>query len=488
MAENKRIPGQNLRMKLGFIGLAVALPALIFGAGVWIQAITPDTFAAIPTSVVPQSLGASQLAQSVVDEVGVPPASPPIPSPPAPTVKRQSDDLLALTSWFGRYQVASLSELIAPIQSGDTVLHYLQRMGADRMDAFNAVAALTKIWNPRDIRPGLDVTVVNGKLQGYDSRQFAGFFFRPSVGKSVVVYRNRDDSFSARVIQQELQRDVAYGGNIINSSLFQAGSDAGVPVSVLVEMIRSYSYNVDFQRDLHQGDSFEVLYDAWRDDTGTLARTGDLQYAALTVQGKKREIFAFTRADGTREFFDRNGESIRRALLRTPIDGARMSSGFGMRRHPILGFSKMHQGVDFAAPTGTPVRAAGDGVVMKVGAFGSFGNYLLIRHNESYSTAYAHLSGFRKGIRVGTPIKQGDVVAYVGTTGRSTGPHLHYEVHKGGVPINPAGMNLRTGQTLAGRDLQNFRQMVAKMDLHIAAQRPKKAPLLAQNLAAGSQN
>jgi murein DD-endopeptidase MepM/ murein hydrolase activator NlpD len=484
MAESKRIPLQGSRMNLGFLGTAAALPILIFSAGLWMQT---DSAAFLSGANIRETLAARATVhpfpqEASADILPAPTAvQMPVPNPPAPTVKRQSETLLAFAPRFVGFDPASLAEVREPVAAGDTMIHFLQRLGVERMDAFNAVSALAQVWNPRDLRAGLEVAVVTGMPSDADAQaRFAGLYFRPDVERDILLTPS-ENGFKAETIARELTREVAYGGSTIDSSLFHSGSRAGVPVSVLLDMIKAFSYNVDFQRDLKKGDAFEVLYDVYRDDTGARARSGNLGYAALTLGGKKREIYAFETSAGVRDFFDRTGQSIRRALLRTPVDGARISSGYGFRRHPILGFNKMHRGVDFAAPTGTPVRASGDGVIEQIGPFGAYGNYLRIRHDGTYSTAYAHLNGFRRGLQRGSRVKQGDVIAYIGTTGRSTGPHLHYEVMKAGVQVNPASLNIATGNSLAGRELAEFRKLVTKYDLQAASLRPARAPLVAEN-------
>jgi len=251
---------------------------------------------------------------------------------------------------------------------------------------------------------------------------------------------------------------------VIKSSLFEAGAAAGIPPAVLVELIRAYSYDVDFQREIRQGDSFEVLYEQVKDDNGEVVHPGKIVYAELVLGDKATRIFRFTPKSGFTDFFHETGQSVRRALLRTPIDGARISSRFGKRRHPVLGYTKMHKGLDFAAARGTPIYAAGNATVEMAGRNGSFGNYIRLRHTGVYKTAYAHLKSIARGVRVGARVKQGQVIGYVGTTGRSTGPHLHYEVHVNGRQVNPLSVKLPAGEKLKGKELENFRLARSKVE------------------------
>ncbi len=214
----------------------------------------------------------------------------------------------------------------------------------------------------------------------------------------------------------------------IDSSLFEAGQDEGVPVPVMSDVIHALSYDVDFQRDIQPGDQFEVVYERYQDAEGNFAKPGNVLYASLRLRGKLIEFYRFKPNDGVADFYGPDGTSIKKALLRTPVDVVHVTSGFGMRRNPILGFSMMHRGVDFAAPVGTPIFAAGDGAIVRIGGYGDYGNYIQIRHNNQFATAYAHVSRFAPGLSTGARGHQGQVIAYVGTTGRSTGPHLHFEV------------------------------------------------------------
>ncbi|TFG47962.1 MAG: M23 family metallopeptidase, partial [Gemmatimonadales bacterium] len=236
------------------------------------------------------------------------------------------------------------------------------------------------------------------------------------------------------------------------------------PNPVLIELIRIFSFDVDFQRDIQPGDRFEVLYDALLETDGSLAKTGEVLYAALTLSGQRLELYGFTPKSGFADFFDTKGQSVRKTLMRTPIDGARLSSGFGMRKHPILRYTRMHRGTDFAAPSGTPIYAAGDGTVEIAGRKGAYGKYVRLRHNSTYQTAYAHMSRFAKGTRSGARVRQGQVIGYVGTTGRSTGPHLHYEVLVNGKQVNPSKIKLASGEKLKGADLAAFEFRRAEID------------------------
>lgn len=249
----------------------------------------------------------------------------------------------------------------------------------------------------------------------------------------------------------------------IYGSLFQSAKAAGVPDKITSQLIKALSYDVDFQRDIKRGDKLTVLYEATADYKGNIKKAHRPHYVKLDLG--RRDVEIFITADN--KFYYKDGSSAKKSLLRTPIDGGRITSGFGMRHHPILGYSKMHKGTDFGAGTGTPIYAAGDGIIAEAGKKGAYGNYVRIKHNGTYSTAYAHASRFAKGIKAGKKVKQGQIIAYVGSTGRSTGPHLHYEVLKNGAQVNPSNFNVNFAGKLGGKELKKFKaeqqQIMAKL-------------------------
>ncbi|ANC93222.1 M23 family peptidase [Azospirillum humicireducens] len=349
------------------------------------------------------------------------------------------------------------------IGRGDTLMDLLAEAKVPANDAHDAVAALRDVYNPRRLQVGQRVTVLFEPRRG-GARKFVGFEFAPDPLRSVSIARKGDTGFTSSQTEKPVTRKPVAAQGVIRSSLFEAGAQAGVPISVMMAFLQNFSYDVDFQRDLQPGDRFEVMYEKLVTADGTEAGEGELLYASLTLSGDDMPIYRFKTRDGRIDYFNDDGESIRRALLRTPIDGARITSGFGMRHHPILGFSKMHKGVDFGAPSGTPIYAAGRGTIELAERNSSYGNYVRIRHNTEISTAYAHMSRFAKSIRRGARVDQGDIIGYVGSTGRSTGPHLHYEVLKAGHQVNPRSVDLPTGEKLEGRELQNFQQARRAID------------------------
>ncbi len=360
------------------------------------------------------------------------------------------------------------------IASGDTLMAVMTRSGSDRTTAHAAITALAKEYNPRRLRPGQALTLQFDPLrEGANPKRppLVRLAFAASVEEEIQVSLNERGRFTAKTIHKPLEVRLHRTDAAIDDSLYLAAKRAGMPPTMIVELIRLYSFDVDFQRDIQPGDHFEVLFEAHYDERGELAKYGDILYAKLRVRKTELPLYRFALKDGNIDYFNDAGHSVRKALMKTPVDGARLTSRFGRRKHPILGYGKMHRGVDFGAPKGTPVMAAGGGVVERAGRYGAYGRYLRIRHNGRYKTAYAHLSAFRRGIKRGVRVKQGQIVAYVGSTGRSTGPHLHYEILVNGKRINPFRLNLPTGRKLKGAELARFQAVHGKTRKLFAATR-----------------
>jgi len=355
---------------------------------------------------------------------------------------------------------------IVRVGKGDTLMNLLVSNDVPRDDALASVEALKSVFDPRRLWAGQEVVLLFDALSA-EPPSFEGIALERSYDREIVVSRT-EDGFEAAEVRKELTEEPMVGSAVIETSLFEAGADAGIPASVLVEMIRAFSFDVDFQREIRTGDRFEVLYHQIRDETGEIVYAGEVAYAKLTLGDEDIPIYQFTPDSGFSDFFHTNGQSVRRALLRTPIDGARISSGFGKRRHPILGYTRMHRGTDFAAASGTPVYAAGDATVEMAQWNGGYGKYVRLRHNDTYKTAYAHLKSFASGVKSGARVRQGQIIGYVGSTGRSTGPHLHYEVHVNGQQVNPLGVKLPAGEKLKGDELQAFEIAITEIDRQFA--------------------
>ncbi len=363
--------------------------------------------------------------------------------------------------------------LALKVSSGDTLLQMLMDQNVPSDEAHNVVNLLRKEFNPRGLRVGQQISLTLDRHERLgDMAAVKELAIRLPSLTTVELARLHDGSFSMAAQHAELKNQPYRAVGKVRSSLYQAAYDAGIPSNAMGEIVRAFSYDVDFQREIHPGDKIEVLMDRKVADTGEVGGHSNIRYASLTLRGKKHEIFHFADANGQTGWFDAKGNSVRKSLLKTPVHAARISSGFGMRRHPVLGFSKMHRGVDFAAGTGTPILAAGDGIVTYRGWKGGYGNYLQIKHNGTYSTAYGHISRFNPAVKNGGRVKQGQVVAYVGSTGMSTGPHLHFEVLQAGRQVNPTSQKFNTSQALAGASLNKYKARQSAIRAELANLNP----------------
>ena len=291
------------------------------------------------------------------------------------------------------------------------------------------------------------------------------FTFQISNKEKIYLKRDIDnDQFNQKILVTKLKKNTVYKENSIMQSLYKSASDQRIPANVIIEFARIYGFQVDFQRDIRKRDSFQILFEVFKDDNGKVIETGEILFANLRLSGVNNSLYFFS-DDGSRGHYDKNGKSVKKALMKTPINGARLSSPFGMRKHPIDGFNKMHRGTDFAAPMGTPIMASGDGVIKKAGWCGGGGNCVVIKHNSTYQTVYAHMSKFARGIRNGVRVKQAQIIGYVGSTGKSTGPHLHYEVIVNGKKINSQKLKLPSGKILKGDERKKFETVKIKLDV-----------------------
>ena len=371
------------------------------------------------------------------------------------------------------------------IISGDTMMDIFTRAGLNRGLAHKAIVSLSKIYDPKNILPGQEFNFFfqqSGEVNspsGYDqSGKLIDIIYKPNLYHEYRIVLDKKNQFKAKLHKRNIKTIIHRISGSINTSLYLAATKLGLPIPVLMELIRIYSWDIDFQRSIRSGDTFDVLYERMETNSGKLARFGNIIYADLKLGKLSNQLYLFKTNKNSFNHFDKRGHSAKKALMRTPINGARLSSGYGTRRHPILGFNKMHRGVDFAAPIGTPILAAGSGIIVYRARNGAYGNYVRIRHNSVYSTAYAHLSKFSRSLTKGSRVRQGQVIGYVGTTGRSTGPHLHYEILKRGRQTNPMRVKMPSGTRLSGSALKQFQDAKAKIQILLRTKRnlPKIKP------------
>jgi murein DD-endopeptidase MepM/ murein hydrolase activator NlpD len=442
---------KNNRLRVRYVaGLTAALAAGL---------PTAVTFA--PGSGLPVQLEIASAAQAynyIEPTAGAPDAYPD--DRVAENIDENSNVVLASVPQFE--EPASPSERIVTLGKGDALGALMQRQGIDGSEVNDIIDAMEDHVNPRSLKAGQNIHMHFEPMDGEKGYQVTDIKIQVNPLKTVTISR-KGKSFESELEEKEVKKVVMAQKAVIKNSLYGSAARAGIPKTVVSEAIKIYSQNVDFQRDITPGDTLEVMYETHQTEDGYVAKTGNVLYANLTLGGRKIPLYRYETADGSVDFFGPDGKSTKKTLMKTPIDGARMSSGFGMRRHPILGYSKMHKGMDFAAPTGTPIYASGDGKVVKAGRQGAYGNYVRIRHRGDLDTAYAHMSKIAPGVVSGSRVKQGQIIGYVGTTGRSTGPHLHYEILVNNTQVNPRGINLPIGTALAGRDLKRFKAFVSEV-------------------------
>ena len=292
--------------------------------------------------------------------------------------------------------------------------------------------------------------------------------FKIETGKKNEMYFSRildKEIFSSKLIEKNFSKEITYKEAVITNSLYNSAINLGIKPNVIIEFARLYGFQVDFQRDIWKNDSFQIIYEEFKNKKGDVVDTGDIIYANLNLQNTNLQLYKFEYEKNKIDYFDENGKSVRKTLMKTPINGARLSSSFGKRKHPILGYNKLHTGTDFASPKGTPIMASGDGIISRAKWCGGGGNCIKIKHNSVYQTVYAHLSKFGRGIKKGVRVKQGQIIGYVGSTGMSTGPHLHYEVIENGRKINSQKLKLPSGRILKGKDRNLFEVNKIKIDV-----------------------
>jgi murein DD-endopeptidase MepM/ murein hydrolase activator NlpD len=367
---------------------------------------------------------------------------------------------------------------------GETLERAVERAGVSRDEARRAVETLAEAMDTVHIKAGMAFEAAIAQPRGERGQaRLVGLSLRTGPANSITLSRTFDGALRLREMEEKIRDEQMVARGEITGSLHESASRMGANPTIVSSMVKLFSHKVDFDRDLKAGDEFTMVFDRKVTESGRTIQTGDLEYAQI----KGLQFYRFERANGDVQYFDETGKNIKGFLLRTPVDNARMTSRFGMRRHPILGYNRMHQGIDFGAGTGTPVFAAGDGVVVEARRWGGYGNWVRIRHAGGFETGYAHLSRFGKGIRAGQRISQGQVVAYVGSTGASTGPHLHYEIWQHGKRVNPVGAKVPQGTVLAGSELAAFKATKARIDELVRSQEAGQAPTrLASADAAGA--
>ena len=344
-----------------------------------------------------------------------------------------------------------VKKIIITVKKNDTFSKIIDPFFPNNRIKFAIIKELNKVYNLRSLGIGQKIYFYKDE-ENNTNKIVLPISFSTDL---IIIVSNGSISLSKEKIS--ITKETISSEFTIFSSLYEDGIKSGIPLKILTDAIRLYSFDIDFQRDIQKNTKFSISYEVLFNDERKNITYGDIQYINLKLQNNTLEYFQFKTDDGFFDYFNQQGKNVKKSILKTPIDGARLSSNFGMRKHPILGYSKMHKGVDFAAPKGTPVYAGGNGIIEYASYNGGYGKYIRIRHNNAYKTVYAHLLGFQKGVSKGKRVNQGDIIGYVGSTGSSTGPHLHYEILFQNKQINPMKMKLPSGKILSGSELERFK-------------------------------
>ena len=353
-------------------------------------------------------------------------------------------------------------EVNIKVKIGDNYEKILSNLDLPKIERNKILNSIKKIKSLKSLKKGQKISF---KIDSKKPETVLEFYIETSNTKQVKFTKNiYENKFNFIEIEKNLKLKKIYREAKITSSLYSSAIEAGVPPNVIVDFARIYGFQIDFQRDIWKNDTFQIIYEIYIDENKKRMDTGNIIYANLNLQGRDYPLYIY-KYKKNYDHFDEDGKSIKKSLMKTPINGARLSSGFGMRKHPILGFNKMHKGTDFAAKEGTPVMASGDGKVIRSRWCGGGGNCIKIKHNSTYTTVYAHLSKFARGIKEGARVKQGQIIGYVGSTGLSTGPHLHYEVIENGKKINSQTLKLPSGVVLKKKQRKLFEIEKIKIDV-----------------------
>ncbi len=387
--------------------------------------------------------------------------------------QKNKDNLVEVTksNEFSNFTNFLISKINSPyeeinyvIESNDTVEKILKRFKVRNTD-IKKISLKLKEKKLANINTGRKLSLILKKLEN-GSNTIINFVYPINNTTSVEVRKSQNDFLIKENILQLYKKEVVVK-NSIKNNLYSSAIEVGIEPNIIVEFARIFGFEVDFQRDIRKDDWFEILYEKFEDDNNKIRDTGKIIYASMYVNGEEINLYNF-KYNNVEEFYDIKGKSITKSLMKTPINGARLSSSFGMRKHPILGYNKMHRGTDFAAPSGTPIMASGSGTVTRARWCGGGGNCVKIKHNSTYETIYAHMKAFARGIKEGRKVKQGQIIGYVGSTGLSTGPHLHYEVIVNGKKVNSQKLKLPSGKVLKGEERKQFEIDRIKVDLKLA--------------------
>mgnify|MGYP001434953628 FL=1 len=353
-------------------------------------------------------------------------------------------------------------EIEHKVSSGETFDKILESYSITSDEIIKIKNELKSDYNLNNLKTNFDIKFT---IDESNNKEITSFIFPVSRTEKIRLIKNLETNlFEKKIVITNLNKKIIFKEGKILQSLYKTAVDLNVQPNIIIEFARIYGFQVDFQRDIRKNDNFQIMYEVFEDDNGKVFETGNIIFADLKLGGVNNSLYYFDKK-GSEGHYDENGKSVKKALMKTPVNGARLSSSFGMRKHPIDGFNKMHRGTDFAAPSGTPIMASGDGTITRARWCGGGGNCIKIKHNSTYQTIYAHMKNFARGIREGLRVKQGQIIGYVGSTGKSTGPHLHYEVIENGKKINSQKLKLPSGKILKGKSREIFEVKKIKLDV-----------------------
>ena len=382
-------------------------------------------------------------------------------------ISYESPDLKTFKKFLLNQINSPFTNLNYEIKNGDTIQKILKKLKVQNNEIQTVIDQYKKYGNPNQLLVGNIINIIIEKNLTTNKNFIVKFSVPITKSTTIAIIRDEDNKITSQKIITKLYKKKTLAENIITKNLYSSAIEAKINPDTIIEFARIFGFEIDFQRDIRKNDYFKIIYEKYFDENGEFIKSGSILFAHMSVNGREISLYKFG-DDKNYGYFDINGKSVEKALMKTPINGARLSSSFGMRKHPISGFTKMHQGTDFAAPMGTPIMASGTGTVTRAKWCGGGGNCIKIKHNSTYDTIYAHMKSFAKGIKVGKKVRQGQIIGFVGSTGMSTGPHLHYEVIINGQKVNSQKLQLPSGKVLKGDEREKFEIHRIKTDVLIA--------------------
>ena len=382
-------------------------------------------------------------------------------------ISYENPDLKTFKEFLLNQIKSPFTNLNYEIKKGDTIQKILKKLKVQNNDIQNVIDQYKKYGNPNKLLVGNKIDIIVEKSLSTNKNTIVKFSAPITKSTTIAITKNEDNKIISNKIITKLYKRKILSENIIKKNLYSSATEVNINPDTIIEFARIFGFEIDFQRDIRKNDYFKIVYAKYFDENGEFVKSGSILYAHMSVNGREITLYKFGN-DKSYGYFNINGKSVEKALMKTPINGARLSSSFGMRKHPIQGFNKMHTGTDFAAPMGTPIMASGSGTITRAKWCGGGGNCIKIKHNSTYETIYAHMKSFAAGMKVGKKVRQGQIIGYVGSTGMSTGPHLHYEVIINGKKINSQKLKLPSGKVLKDDERKQFEIHRIKIDVLIA--------------------